>query len=27
MELLPHDSYHIGQISYIRALLGLKPIE
>jgi uncharacterized damage-inducible protein DinB len=25
--LLPHDCYHFGQISYLRALLGLKPIE
>jgi uncharacterized damage-inducible protein DinB len=25
--LLPHDCYHMGQISYLRALLGLKPIE
>jgi uncharacterized damage-inducible protein DinB len=26
MEFLPHDSYHIGQINYIRALLGLGPV-
>jgi hypothetical protein len=25
--LLPHDSYHIGQINLLRALQGLKPIE
>jgi uncharacterized damage-inducible protein DinB len=25
--LLPHDCYHIGQINYLRALQGLKPIE
>ena len=25
--LLPHDSYHIGQITYLRALQGLPPIE
>lgn len=25
--LLGHDSYHIGQINYLRALQGLKPIE
>jgi len=25
--LIPHDSYHIGQIMYVRAMLGLKPIE
>lgn len=24
---LPHDCYHFGQINYLRALLGLKPIE
>jgi hypothetical protein len=24
---LPHDSYHIGQIMYLRALLGLSPVE
>ncbi len=24
---LPHDNYHIGQITYVRALLGLPPIE
>ncbi len=24
---LPHDSYHVGQIMYLRALLGLPPIE
>jgi DinB superfamily len=23
---LPHDSYHVGQIMFIRALLGLKPL-
>ena len=27
MWFLPHDMYHIGQINYIRALQGLKPIE
>lgn len=27
MELLPHDCYHMGQINYVRALLGLNPIE
>jgi uncharacterized damage-inducible protein DinB len=25
--LLPHDSYHVGQIMFIRALLGMKPLE
>jgi uncharacterized damage-inducible protein DinB len=25
--LLPHDSYHFGQINYIRSMLGLAPIE
>lgn len=25
--LLPHDSYHVGQINYLRALQGLAPIE
>lgn len=24
---LPHDNYHIGQIMYLRAMLGLPPIE
>lgn len=24
---LPHDCYHFGQINYLRAMLGLKPIE
>lgn len=24
---LPHDAYHIGQINYLRAMQGLKPIE
>lgn len=24
---LPHDSYHFGQINYLRAMHGLKPIE
>ena len=24
---LPHDCYHMGQINYLRAMLGLKPIE
>jgi uncharacterized damage-inducible protein DinB len=27
MWFLPHDMYHFGQINYIRALQGLKPIE
>lgn len=27
MSFLPHDSYHIGQINYLRAMQGLKPIE
>lgn len=27
MYLLPHDSYHIGQINYLRAMQGLAPIE
>jgi len=26
-HLLPHDCYHFGQIGYVRALLGLPPIE
>lgn len=26
MHFLPHDCYHFGQISYVRALLGLKPV-
>lgn len=25
--LLPHDCYHFGQINYLRAMQGLKPIE
>ena len=25
--LLPHDCYHFGQICYVRAMLGLPPIE
>lgn len=25
--LLPHDCYHMGQINYVRAMLGLKPVE
>jgi uncharacterized damage-inducible protein DinB len=25
--VLPHDCYHMGQINYLRALQGLKPIE
>ncbi len=24
--LLPHDCYHMGQINYLRALQGLKPV-
>ena len=24
---LPHDCYHFGQVNYLRAMLGLKPIE
>ncbi len=24
---LPHDSYHVGQVMYLRAMLGLPPIE
>lgn len=27
MYFLPHDCYHFGQVNYIRAMLGLKPIE
>jgi hypothetical protein len=27
MYFLPHDCYHFGQISYLRAMQGLKPIE
>jgi len=27
MYFLPHDSYHFGQINYLRAMQGLKPIE
>lgn len=27
MWFLPHDSYHVGQIMYVRAMLGLAPIE
>lgn len=27
MWLLPHDSYHVGQICFVRAMLGLAPIE
>lgn len=27
INLFAHDSYHIGQIMYVRALQGLKPIE
>ncbi|MBX3390704.1 MAG: DinB family protein [Phycisphaeraceae bacterium] len=26
-HFLPHDSYHFGQINYLRALQGLAPIE
>lgn len=26
-HFLPHDCYHFGQINYLRAMLGLKPIE
>ncbi len=26
-HFLPHDAYHFGQISYIRAMLGMKPLE
>ena len=25
--LIPHDNYHIGQIMYLRAMQGLRPIE
>lgn len=25
--LLAHDAYHVGQINYLRAMQGLKPIE
>src|SRR5262245_22360434 len=27
IQLLQHDQYHAGQIMYLRAMLGLKPIE
>lgn len=27
MWFLPHDAYHFGQINYIRAMLGLPPLE
>jgi uncharacterized damage-inducible protein DinB len=27
MYFLPHDCYHFGQINYLRAMQGLKPIE
>jgi hypothetical protein len=27
MELLPHDAYHIGQVCYLRAMLGLAPLQ
>lgn len=27
MYVLPHDCYHFGQINYLRAMQGLKPIE
>lgn len=27
MYMLPHDCYHFGQINYLRAMQGLKPIE
>ncbi|MCC6428782.1 MAG: DinB family protein [Phycisphaerales bacterium] len=27
MQFLPHDCYHFGQINYLRAMQGLKPIE
>ncbi|CAG0978280.1 hypothetical protein PHYC_01623 [Phycisphaerales bacterium] len=27
MYLLPHDCYHFGQINYLRAMQGLRPIE
>jgi len=27
MQFLPHDSYHFGQINYLRAMQGLKAIE
>lgn len=26
MSFLPHDAYHMGQIAYVRALLGLGPV-
>lgn len=25
--MIPHDSYHVGQIMYLRAMQGLEPIE
>ena len=25
--ILPHDAYHVGQATYVRAMQGLKPIE
>ena len=25
--VIPHDSYHVGQATYLRAMQGLKPIE
>jgi uncharacterized damage-inducible protein DinB len=27
LYFLPHDSYHFGQVNYLRAMLGLKAIE
>ena len=27
IHLVPHDSYHFGQIAYLRAMLGLPPID
>lgn len=27
MYFLPHDCYHFGQVNYLRAMQGLKPIE
>ena len=27
MYLVPHDCYHFGQVNYLRAMQGLRPIE
>jgi hypothetical protein len=24
--IIPHDAYHVGQVTYLRAMQGLKPV-